>query len=467
MAHDPLPFSGHREGSPGYRRMIIALFAAGVATFSQLYSVQGVLPELSRNLEVSEAEAALAVSAATLGLALSVIAWSWVADRIGRLRTMDVAVVAAVVLGLLVPAAPGFEALLAIRFVEGIALGGIPAVALAYLSEEISVLHTAVAAGTYISGTTLGGLAGRLVAGPLSEFLGWRLGTLVVGLLAAAAALAFILLAPAPRGFTPVRRRGPGAQPLWRKLWVNLRNVRLLALYAQGLLLMGGFVAVYNFMGFRLEAPPFLVPASLASLVFLAYLSGTWSSRQAGALVARHGRLPVLLGSTAAMATGLCITLVESIPVIAAGLLLFTAGFFSAHAVASGWIPLIGVGGRAQAASLYNLAYYTGSSVFGWAVGLAFVPFGWAGAVAFILVLLAAAAAIAGTLLRASGAAGATGAGGGATPAGPAAPGPAAPGPGGGATPAGLAAPGPAAPGAATPSGPQRPGLPSETKLDT
>src|SRR4051794_2634688 len=62
------PWHGHVHGSDGYRRMILALFAAGVATFSQLYSVQGVLPELARDLAVTEADAALAVSAATLGL---------------------------------------------------------------------------------------------------------------------------------------------------------------------------------------------------------------------------------------------------------------------------------------------------------------------------------------------------------------------------------------------------------------
>lgn len=393
-------WAGHAHGTPGYRRMILALFAAGVATFAQLYSVQGVLPELARDLEVSESQAALAVSSATLGLAVAVLAWSAAADRFGRLRTMTVAVIAAVALGLLVPAAPGYEALLAIRFVEGLALGGIPAVALAYLSEEVAPLHAAVAAGTYISGTSLGGLAGRLVAGPLSEFVSWRVGTLVVSLLAAAAAVVFILCAPRPRGFVPIPRKSPDAMPLHRKLAMNLRSPRLLALYAQGLFLMGGFVAVYNYLGFRLEAPPFLIPVSLASLVFVAYLSGTWSSRRSGALVGRFGRLPVLLGSIGAMGAGLAVTLVEWLPAVVAGLLLLTAGFFSAHAVASGWVPLLGVGGRAQAASLYNLAYYGGSSLFGWAVGLAFAPLGWSGLVVFVGVLLAAAAAVAASCLR-------------------------------------------------------------------
>lgn len=400
MAREPDGWAGHAHGTTGYRRMILALFAAGVATFAQLYSVQGVLPELSRDLRVSESQAALAVSSATLGLAVAVLGWSVAADRYGRLRTMTVAVVAAVALGLLVPAAPTYETLLAVRFVEGLALGGIPAVALAYLSEEVAPLHAAVAAGTYISGTSLGGLAGRLVAGPLSEFVNWRVGTLAVSLLAAVAAAVFIASAPRPRGFVPVPRRSADAVPLRLLLVRNLRSSRLLALYAQGLLLMGGFVAVYNYLGFRLEAPPFLIPVSLGSLVFLAYLSGTWSSRRSGALVGRFGRLPVLLGSVGAMGAGLAVTLIDWLPAVVAGLLLLTAGFFSAHAVASGWVPALAVGGRAQAASLYNLAYYGGSSLFGWAVGLAFAPWGWPGAAGLVGLLLVLAAAIAAGALR-------------------------------------------------------------------
>lgn len=400
MAPEPEQWHGHRHGSRGYKRMILALFAAGVATFSQLYSVQGVLPELSRDLGIGEAQAALAVSAATLGLACSVLVWSLLADRLGRLHTMNIAIIAAVILGLVVPFSPGFEWLLALRFVEGLALGGIPAIALAYLAEEVSHLHAAVAAGTYISGTSLGGLAGRLIAGPLSEFWNWRVGTLVVSIMAAIAASVFIALAPKPRGFTPVPFSSPDAVPLGRKLWMNLRRGRLLVLYAQGFLLMGGFVAVFNYLGFRLEAPPFLIPASLASLVFLAYLSGTWSSRASGLFVSRFARLPVLLGSIAVMLGGLLVTLVEWLPSVVAGMLLFTAGFFAAHALASGWIPLLAVGGRAQAASLYNLAYYGGSSLFGWAIGLLFNVWGWPGLVAGVGLLLLVAAALAGLGLR-------------------------------------------------------------------
>lgn len=393
-------WTGHEHGSSGYRRMILALFAAGIATFSQLYSVQGVLPELAIDQHVSESQAALAVSAATLGLAVTVIPWSIVADRHGRRTTMRIAISCAVVLGLIVPFSPTFELLLVLRFVEGAALGGIPAVALAYLAEEIAPKAAVIAGGTYIAGTSLGGLCGRLLSGPLSEVFTWRLGMFVVSAVAAVAAVVFFLVAPAPRGFAPVIRGSKRDIPIRLKLLRCLRDTRLIALFSQAFLLMGGFVAVYNYLGFRLQAPPFLIPATLSSLLFLAYLSGTWAASQSGKLATRIGRLGVLLSSIGMMVLGLVITGFEWVPTIVLGLLLFTGGFFAAHAAASSWVPVLVHSGRAQASSLYNLAYYGGSSLFGWAVGFAFQDLGWWGVVAAVGSMALTAAAIAYLRLR-------------------------------------------------------------------
>ena len=395
-------WAGHAKGSRGYHGVLIGLAAAGVATFAQLYSVQGVLPGLAADLKISAAAAALAVSAATLGLAAAVIPWSAAADRFGRLPAMRLAITAAVVLGVLVPFSPDLPVLLILRFLEGAALGGIPAVALAYLSEEVSRVHAAVAAGSYVSGTTIGGLAGRIIAAPVAEAASWRAGVGAVALLAAAAAVVFMLTAPKQQGFRPLRRTDPGPG-LGGRLLLNLRNPRQVCLYLQGFLLMGGFVAVYNYLGFRLGAAPFLLPPSLASFLFLAYLAGTWSSRAAGTLAGRlagrGGRRTVLLGAIAAMAAGLALTLVSWLPAVVIGLVVFTGGFFAAHSIASGWVPFLAGQGRAQSASLYNLFYYAGSSLLGWAGGIFFQAWGWGGLSAFVGVLLTAAAGVAAAVL--------------------------------------------------------------------
>jgi predicted MFS family arabinose efflux permease len=377
-------WAGHDRGTPAYRRILVALLGAGIATFAQLYSPQGILPVLARDLRVDASRSSLTISAATIGLALAVVPWSLVADRIGRVRAMRVALVAATVLGLVMPWSPTFGVLMVVRVLEGVALGGVPAIAVTYLGEEVAPRHAAVAAGTYVSGTTIGGLLGRLVAGPVAELAGWRVGTFTVAVVAAVAAGSFFLVAPRPRGFRP---RPASLRTVLAAAGRHLRNRRLVVLYAQGFLLMGGFVAMYNYLAFRLESPPYLLPAGLASLLFLAYLAGTVSSRVAGGLADRAGRGRVLVVSIGVMVLGALVTLAGPVPVVVVGLVVMTAGFFGAHAIASGWSSVRATRDRAQSASLYNFWYYAGSSLFGYLGGVAFVGLGWAGVVGMVVVL--------------------------------------------------------------------------------
>jgi predicted MFS family arabinose efflux permease len=378
-------WNGHAKGSRAYGRIILGLAFAGVATFAQLYSTQAVLPILANDLQVTAAEAALTISLATVGLAVTVIPWSFLADRIGRVKAMAWGISLATALGLLVPLATSFPLILGLRLLEGMALGGIPAIAIAYLNEEVTKAHTALAAGSYVAGTTLGGLAGRLVAGPVGELWGWRAAALAVSVLATLAAVAFLGLVPRARGFTAAQ--APGLLGAARTLGGHIRNIRLLALYVQAFLMMGGFVAVYNYLGFRLSGEPFGLPATVVSLMFLAYLSGTFTSRWAAGLTMRFGRRNVLLAGLALSVAGLALTLTSSLALILAGLVVFTGGFFAAHSIGAGWTGAIATTGRAQAASLYNLAYYLGSSIIGWAGGLLFQSYGWNALAAAVMIL--------------------------------------------------------------------------------
>jgi predicted MFS family arabinose efflux permease len=87
------------------------------------------------------------------------------------------------------------------------------------------------------------------------------------------------------------------------------------------------------------------------------------------------------------------LTLAPSLALILAGLVVFTGGFFAAHSIGAGWTGAIASTGRAQAASLYNLAYYLGSSVIGWAGGLVFQSHGWTALAVTVMVLACLTAA--------------------------------------------------------------------------
>jgi YNFM family putative membrane transporter len=266
--------------------------------------------------------------------------------------------------------------LLVLRGLQGFALAGLPAVAVAYLREELHPAVSSRAIGLYVSGTALGGLSGRLISGFLTEVGGWRTALGGAAALAVGCAVAVRVLLPPARRFTPVAREGT----LGRQLAGAFTDPALLALYGLAALLMGGFVAVYNAGTFRLEAAPYSLPPALAALVFLAYLLGSASSPTAGALADRFGRRVVVPGAVAVMGAGIALTLPAPLWCVVLGLCVLTVGFFAAHGVASGWVAARAqLGGRAvgQAASLYSFWYYVGSSVGGTLAGRAWQAGGW------------------------------------------------------------------------------------------
>ena len=202
--------------------------------------------------------------------------------------------------------------------------------------------------------------------------------------------------APAPE---PTRLRELGA-PLRR----HLRDPGLLCLFGIAFLLMGAFVTVYNYLGFRLLAPPFALPAGLVGLIFLGYLAGTWASTAAGRLGDRFGRRPVLWISALVALAGIWVTEPDSLVAVLAGLLLVTVGFFGAHSVASSWVgrrsSMLAGGVPAQASSLYLFAYYAGSSAGGAVGGIAFDHLGWTGLAGYVSLLLLGALGLALVLRR-------------------------------------------------------------------
>ena len=370
-------WNGYTKGTGDFTRMLIAMFCAGIVTFAQLYSPQALLPAIARDLAVDPASSALTISATTMGMAGCAIPWTYMADRIGKSRAMFTAVILATLLGLAAPWSGSFALILILRFLEGGMLAGVAAVAVAFIAEEARAQDAGAAAGLYISGTSLGGLIGRVSAAPVAEYTGsWRWGMMGVSLLAALAGLLFILLLPQPRRFTPVPRRG-AVKETARRLKANLQSPVLLALYLLAFTLMGAFVTVFNYVGFILEEPPFSLNQTASALIFLTFLTGTLASSRAGIAVTKYGAIPVLAITLVIFAAGVALTFFPHIILVIIGLALVTIGFFSCHSVAAALAGVRARKGKAQATALYNVFYYAGAACVGWVSGYFFTAGGW------------------------------------------------------------------------------------------
>ena len=387
MPHLALAPSAYQAGSRGYRRVTGALYGAGLASFAAMYCTQALLPALSAYYRITPATAALSVSLTTGMLALSIIPASVLSERYGRTTVMMTSGVLSSIIGLLLPFSPTLGFLLVGRALQGIVLAGIPAVAMAYLSEEVHASSLGSAMGRYIAGNTIGGLAGRIVPSLIVDVSSWRVALLVCSLMTLAGTVVFAVLAPRSRFFTP---KTASVRVTMRSLMAHLRNPLLLKLFCLGFALMGAFATVYNYLGYRLTAPPFALTSSEVGLLFLLYLAGTVTSTVAGRLADRRGRALVLGGALPVTVIGLSLMVPHTLVAIVVGAGVFTGGFFAAHTVASGWVGAVAHRDRAEASSLYLFSYYLGASVAGGFGGLVYSLGGWPGAVMFVGTLLLA-----------------------------------------------------------------------------
>ena len=384
-------------GTPRYRRANLALFCAGFITFVTLYDIQPLLPLFTREFAISPAISSLPLSISTATLAVGLLFSGLTSDSIGRKPLIDAALILTALLAIATAFSHTLPQLLLIRFLQGAVLAGVPSVAMAYLGEEMDRSAIASAMGLYISGNAVGGMAGRVITAIMADYLPWRLAIGLVGLVSLGLACWFIRLLP-PSAYFQKRRFRFGT--LLPSLLHHLKDPGMLCLFGIAFFCMGGFISLYNYIGFRLLERPFSLSQSASSLIFLVYFLGSLSSAMMGRLLQRFGRRPVIRGTLLAMVIGTLLTLSGSLPVIIAGVAVFTCGFFGAHSIASGWVSRRADCYRAQASSLYLFAYYLGSSISGTLGGLFWVSHGWQGVAAMICLLLLAAAACAELLNR-------------------------------------------------------------------
>ena len=380
------------KGTPMFMRTVLALFCGGFATFALLYCVQPMMPLLSQEFSINAAQSSLILSVATGLLAVGLLITGPISDRIGRKSVMVAALFAASVCTIASAMMPTWHGVLLLRALVGLSLSGLAAVAMTYLSEEIHPKHIGLAMGLYIAGNAIGGMSGRLITGVLIDFVSWHTAMLVIGGLSLIAAAVFWRILPESRNFRP---RSLHPRSLLDGFIMHFRDAGLPLLFLEAFVLMGAFVTLFNYIGYRLLAAPYQLDQAFVGLLSVVYLSGIYSSAKVGAMADKLGRRKMLWATIALMLAGLVLTLFTPLWLVVIGMLIFTFGFFGAHSVASSWIGRRALKAKGQASSLYLFSYYAGSSVAGTAGGVAWHLGGWNGTGLFIGSLLIIALLIA------------------------------------------------------------------------
>jgi YNFM family putative membrane transporter len=372
--------------------MNVALVLAAFCTFALIYCVQPLLPMFAEVFHLTPAASSLALSTTSATLGLGMLVAGVVSEALGRKRVMLTSLFAASTLTIAAAFATNWHALLVLRTLAGLALSGVPAVAMAYVSEEVDLRSGGLAMGLYVGGTAFGGMVGRILSGVVADHSSWRVAVGLIGVLALVAASLFAVLLPPSRHFVP---KSVHPRPVLARMKGHLTEAGLPWLFVCGFLVMGSFVSVYNYIGFRLLAAPYRLSHTAVSSIFVIYIIGMYSSAWSGQLAARRGSRNVLWVMMIVMLSGVAMTIARPLWLIVLGVATLTFGFFGAHTILSAWIGRRALDAKALASSLYLLFYYSGSSVMGTFTGKLQSGIGWNGVAAAVAVALSLALTIA------------------------------------------------------------------------
>jgi len=388
-----------QSGTTAFRKVNLALFAAGFVTFITLYDMQPLLPEFAREFGIPPALASLPLSAACFTLAVGMLLAGTLSETLGRKPVMVCSLFLTSILALLTAFSESLSSLVFLRFIQGLVLAGLPPVAMAYLGEEIESATIGTAMGLYISGNAIGGMSGRLFTATVTDFSSWNTALVLVGVISLTLSIYFAFSLPPSNQFS---KRTFEYRYLFTSLLQKLRDPSLLCLYGISFAVMGSFVTLFNYITFRLLGPEYGLSQSAVSLIFLTYLLGAYCSSAVNKLVKKHGRPSTIRFCLVTMLVGLLMTLASHLFFIVVGIAIFTCGFFGTHTSASTWVGQHAQTAKAQAAALYLFFYYLGSSISGTAGGFCWTGAGWPGVTVFIGLLLAGALGLTWVLTRLS-----------------------------------------------------------------
>lgn len=371
---------------------LIALFLAGFATFIDLYSPQPVLPILRQYFGVSASTVSLTISASTTAVALSAPFMGLISDRYGRKPIICGSILALTIPTLLAATAGTLGQLVFWRFLQGLCLPGIIAVTMAYVSEEWPK-GAGQPMAIYVSGTVLGGFAGRFLTGWVAAHSGWREAFCVLGAVNFVGGLVVVWALPASKNFKPHKEIASALKNMVR----HLGNKALLATYMIAFSVLFCLVCTFNYISFHLSEPPYRMTSSQIGSVFFVYLVGVIVTPLSGRWIDRFGNRTMLGLGLGVSSLGVLLTLSQPILLVLLGLTLASSGIFVCQTAGSNRVGQVAKGARSSAAGLYASFYYLGGS-FGAGLGGVFWNMGsWQAVVVLIVVveMVALAAAMA------------------------------------------------------------------------
>lgn len=376
--------------------LIITVLITGALAFIQVYSIQSILPVLMQEYHASAAAVGSTVGATIFAVSIMSPFMGMISDALGRKRFIVGSILFIAVPTILLAFSHSIEMLWWLRFAQGLAVPGITVVLLAYIGEEFSGAERVKLMTFFVSGTVLGGFLGRFILGYLTEFMSWRHGFMVMGMVSLLGA--FMVWYNLPKSAKFVAK--PQIHTAMITLWHHLHNRHILAACALGFCVLFSLVGCFTYINLYLDRPPYNLSSAQLADIFAVYLIGMIITPLSARLIVRFGTNFTVLLAMSMSIIGMLMTLLHPLWLIVLALAFMSSGIFITQSATISYISSNVSEGRSLASGLYYMIYYAGGFTGSWLCGHAFEEGGWFMTTITLVTVQLLAVIIGGVLMR-------------------------------------------------------------------
>ncbi|KGR78137.1 hypothetical protein CD29_11965 [Ureibacillus manganicus DSM 26584] len=363
--------------------IVLSLSLASMFIFAAFYSFQPLLPVLTDEYGISVSSASMTMSIATISLIVGLIVLGFLADRNGRVLFIKLSILFSIIPMVFIPFTDSFLILMILRFIQGFALAGVPAAALAYIGEEINPKFSHMATAIYIASNPLGGMIGRVLTGYFSE-IHWQYAFYILTIFGLFVFLFVLFALPRSKNFMPSER--PFMQDI-KSFSFHLANPKLLLMFGLGIILQITFTGVWTYLPFHLTSQQFGLSLDSISLIYFAYGFGVIGAPFAGWLSSRYTLDKVRTIAILVLIFGVVLTITSSLTLVLIGMCILCFGFFTAHSLTASSVNKTAQHLKGSASSLYLVSYYIGVASGSSLIGPVWEKWNWSGIITIATIL--------------------------------------------------------------------------------
>jgi len=342
-----------RSATAGRTPLRLLHFASFTSSFDR-FMMAPMLVLIAVDLRGSVEDVSQAAATYFLCYGIAQVCWAQVSDRLGRIRTMRLALTIAAVAGLASAAVPSIGWLVVARGVAGGSFAAAIPSTLVYIGDTVPVNVRQAPLTDLMTSTSLGIAAATVAGGAIAEFASWRVAFALTAVVAGVLAIVMRRLTEPPL---------PPRTPIRTSARVVLGNpVALLVLglaMLEGMVLLGTLTflpTVLHATGLSVAVAGLLTAAYGVAVLLFARIVKRRST------VARPANL-ILIGGSAATAAYLLLSIDHRAVAVVVATVLIGAGWAFMHSTMQTWATDMAPNARATAVSLFAAALFTGSAI--------------------------------------------------------------------------------------------------------